>query len=73
LKSDRCVLDQCKRFLELIGNQQNARALIAATAIREHVTKCQFAVLERCGELLRIRESIRFILAGDVQRHQSSS
>ena len=43
---ERLVVDQGDDFLELVGDQQDARAFVAAAAIGEDIAQGQFAGLE---------------------------
>ncbi len=64
--------NQRKGFLELIGDQQNAAALVAAAALGEHVAERQLTRLNPYCKLLRVQEPLDVILASDEQRHQST-
>ena len=52
--TDRVVLDQGEGFLELIGDQQDAPALVAAAAVGEHVAQRQLAGRQARGQQLRV-------------------
>ena len=70
--TDSVVSDQREGFLELIGDQEDAAALVAAAALGEHVAQRQFARAELLRQLSGIGKSLGCIVTGDVKWHQGT-
>ena len=70
--TDRLVFDQSECFVKLIGDQQDAAALVAGAALGEHVTQGQLAGLEQGGQTILVREPLDVVLADHIERDQRS-